>query len=186
MCWSRLLDFLCVFYTHLLTNLTHIKKENTHKYTVCVNIMNKTFDWMDMCMFLGCCDAVILWIRCHLGSEPQFFMQTIWNSNDCSDHGQYYFFIMWLKYMFRLPKHVQMDTSRLTIGSKKLKLTFQIKKQLKNSIRDEQDASCHCCHHIRQMYKGMIAYSLYHLWVTAGGRYSKRLKNQRESRSLEI
>lgn len=45
-----------------------------------------------------------------------------------------------------------MDTSRLTIGSR---ADISNEKQLKNSIRDEQDASCH---HIGQMYKGMIAY----------------------------
>lgn len=49
---QRLLHFLCVFYTHLLTNHTH-KKENTHKYTVCVNIMNKTFDLKWICVCFG-------------------------------------------------------------------------------------------------------------------------------------
>lgn len=106
---------------------------------------------MDMCMFWGCCDAIILWIRWHLGSEPQFFMQTIWNSNDCSDHGQYYFFIVIKAYvLISQPRANGYKSTNHWLQSWCFKW-----KTPKEFNQGRQDASCH---HIRQMYKGMIAY----------------------------
>lgn len=83
-------------------------------------------------------------------------MQTIWNSNYCSVHGQFYFFYYPIK-AYCFPYHLQTDQSRLTIGLR-ADMSNENIKQLKNSIRDEQDTSCHRSHHIRQMYKGMIAH----------------------------
>ncbi len=44
---------VCLLYTFGYTH-THKKKENTHEYTVCVNIMNKTFDlkWVCVCLWV--------------------------------------------------------------------------------------------------------------------------------------
>lgn len=139
---------------------THIKKRKyTRIYSMCeYNEQNLWFE-MGMCMFVGRCDAIILWIRWI------FYTLRIWATVFYANHLKFkllvwswsvlFFYYAIKAYWF--PYHLQTDTSRLTIGSR-ADMSNENIKHLTNSIRDEQDTSCHQSQHIRQMYKGMIAY----------------------------